>query len=141
MRMRRVLVAVGLMMGLAVVGLAACGSDSGGGADQPGDGQEVSGAFANLPKPESTPLGDVTTTDKTATQSFKVPGYTPQFLQDYYAQALPAAGWSVIEAVQSTGTTDNVSVWGKDGLTLRVTCSLASPTDTSTQLNLQLTSG
>ncbi len=123
---------------LVLVSAVACGS--GGGRDQPGLGQQVSGDFAGIPLPEGAKaFGAAVRASGVVTQSYDVTGLDPEKTFEFYQQALPEAGWEPVSAGPS-GATDYRSVWVKDQQQLTVsTAPLASkPGGTNAQLSLQL---
>ncbi|MFN2606571.1 MAG: hypothetical protein ABR511_01555 [Acidimicrobiales bacterium] len=107
--------------------LAACGS-GGSPQAQPAPGQTVfqGGDFDQLPRyPRSTSLNQPTQTAGVVAQTFSVPNATAQQIVQYYADHL--AGWTVTEAVHSTGTQAYRGAWTKGDRELLVSGS-AAPT-------------
>lgn len=135
-----------LVLLLAIVlAAAACTSDAteapaeGPAEGQPGvaAGAPIDAELADLPVPDAArAVGEEVDQDGVQTQSYIITATQPEVVMDFYAEELPALGWTLED--QTAFDVGLRSTWTQDDDQLPIT---ANPDDQDTSLNLQLSDG
>lgn len=147
-RTRRWTALVVAVLSIATTGLAtACGDDSAtinsapdAAAPQRAGGFETD-AMANVPTPpDGHADSQPTAAGSTTTQSFQVPGAAADVINSYRTLAT-GAGWKVISAPTSEGTSDWSMTLTRDSQTLLVTAAPAGDGANTAELSLEVSGG